>query len=309
MGRNVNPKQGGKGPSLRGALMIDTFLGNVRARKWPERRPNRPPMQLFREEKFGAVQRLWRYIDPQFQKVFRETSEGTPFYPRDLYTSAVYGRLFGFQGEDQSKVIYPMAARIEVNQSLLTLGNPVIGDVLTFDGEYWRPSAFSVTSPRYSGYVADTFSSAAIPMRGHFFRAGQAAQFNGLSALVYPVPSSSSYRAMIATVDATWKILTIAKSPTINLATAGTYNLRFPLAAPFIIGSGDMVALIIVRTDAGVNGVSYAGAFSNKPNPYDIIAQHVGNTVNHNATDINVGDTIGRAASTTSFNIGFEAVT
>lgn len=117
-GDNTKIRGGRKGVSLKGVVMVDTWRGKLRIRKWPAPRPNRTIKQLNAEDKFRQAQWLWRYIDPRLQIDFIETSQGGPFYPRDLYTKLVYGRGPWFIDGNTGRKVFPVAFQQDVSQSL-----------------------------------------------------------------------------------------------------------------------------------------------------------------------------------------------
>lgn len=112
------PRGGGRTPSLRGILVVDTTRGNLRVRAWPKPRgKNRHPTNIYWSQWLNAATYLYRYQPAKFQAALQRATEGTPWMPRDIFISALRGRAWSFSDENGRRY-YPMAYRVDVSQSL-----------------------------------------------------------------------------------------------------------------------------------------------------------------------------------------------
>ncbi len=132
----IIPKQQ-RGPSHRGRVMIDTFRGVVRIRKWPKKRgPPKSEAQRFWVDWFKQANHLAKYADPLTQIAAIELTRGTGWYPRDVILKAMRGRLYWFTGADGWRY-YPMAAIGDISEALDVLAQSV-GSVLVRAADRWR---------------------------------------------------------------------------------------------------------------------------------------------------------------------------
>lgn len=126
----------GKGPSLSGNLMIDTYRGKLRVRKWPEKRGYQGEKIAAINSKFADNHVLWRYAPPDLQIPWIEATSGTPYYPRDFFTSLNYGRCIWWYDPIFEKDLYTVSYMTDVSKALDTLGSTP-GSILVRGDDYW----------------------------------------------------------------------------------------------------------------------------------------------------------------------------
>lgn len=127
----------GQAPSLKRTLQADTVRGTPRVRAWPRKRTKaEKEAQKERTEWFRQAQWLGKYITAGQRAQLIEATAGTPFYPRDLITMAMAGRLFVFTDQQGNKV-WPMAIRTDVSQALDIIGHAE-GALLFRDTNTWN---------------------------------------------------------------------------------------------------------------------------------------------------------------------------
>ena len=106
-----------------------------RARRWPRhRRRRRTTDELAREKWFWLVQQLYKYIDVTQQNFFRDSTAGTPWYPRDMFANFTAGRAFRIALID-GLVLYPMAVRTDISELLDAIAQ-ARGSIIT-RGQFW----------------------------------------------------------------------------------------------------------------------------------------------------------------------------
>lgn len=132
------PKKGKKQkrPSMKGVAMFDVSSGKERSRKWPIKRDKRRSgRDLAHEQWFRNVQWAFKYSDSKIQGTFRDATAGTPFMPRDLFTSLFAERLIIFNREHGGFLVTEPILQ-EVSKSLDVLGVGV-GSTLVRGTRYW----------------------------------------------------------------------------------------------------------------------------------------------------------------------------
>ncbi len=130
------PKKG-RHPSYTGRVMIDSFRGVLRVRKWPKKRGTpRSALQRWWVDWFVQANLLAKYADPMSQARAIEMSKDSGMYPRDVLLKAMRGRLYFWSTTDGWKW-YSMAAVMDVSNSLDALAQTV-GDVLVRATDRWR---------------------------------------------------------------------------------------------------------------------------------------------------------------------------
>ncbi len=126
-----------RGPSHRGRVMIDTFNGTIRVRKWPTKTgPPKSALQQRWVDWFTQANRLAKYADDLTQRAAIELTRGTGQYPRDVILKAMRGRLYTITGPDGWRY-YPMAAIGDISETLDVLAQKV-GSILYRAADRWR---------------------------------------------------------------------------------------------------------------------------------------------------------------------------
>lgn len=119
--------------------MIDVVNGKNRVRAWPSKRgKKKTAKQQQAVEKFTQIQRAAKYVEPLMMLDIMNAREGTPLLPRDVLTAMLSNRLVGFQTVQQ-KVLYPMAALIDVSNALDAISQTP-GATLKRGQTYWEES-------------------------------------------------------------------------------------------------------------------------------------------------------------------------
>lgn len=93
-------------PALAGRLMVDTFRGSLRVRRWPLKRgPSKNPAIREQNAWFRAVNRLTRYVVPSQQILAIAITKNSGLYPRDLLMRSMSGGVFDLVDENGRKTI------------------------------------------------------------------------------------------------------------------------------------------------------------------------------------------------------------
>lgn len=321
---------GRKNRRFKKALMVDTVRGSLRVRNWPRPRPTRSDIQRDREKKFGDVQRLWRVTAPELQKVFTESAKGSPFLPRDLYTAAMYGRLFQLQFEGTGRVMSSMAQRKDVSESLDTLGS-VSGMALVRGAELWEaadpaPDGYVLASngpgaaPSFRNVAAATgqriYSPAGLgelntfarATRGNVIFVEEEITIYSLRPMIDAAAAGVNYVGYVVFIGVSWLVTAVAKSTIYTTPAAGPQTLKLDLALPPIIPQGALIGLLVGVT--GPTGTTPArlwahiAAASNNPTLPAFASRRAGGVVEQAANDINPGDTLTVILEDHWFSIG-----
>lgn len=127
----------GQAPSLRGTIQADATRGRPRVRAWPRKRSAAEvAAQKDRTEWFAQAQQLTKYVTRGQMVAAFDATRGTPFYPRDILTMAMAGRVFVFHDPDGNEV-WPLAIRTDVSQALDIIGKSP-GALLWRDTNNWN---------------------------------------------------------------------------------------------------------------------------------------------------------------------------
>lgn len=144
--------------------MIDTHNGKIRIRRWPRSRgKTRSPAQKASEEQFRAWQWATKYISPTMYSDIVEARKGTPILPRDFLTAMFAGSLIAIVTTD-GKVLWPMAARNKISETLDALGQTE-GFILRRGPDYWEAvpqgsgGGSSIISARVQGLSSQAISA------------------------------------------------------------------------------------------------------------------------------------------------------
>lgn len=82
-------------PGIKGKLMVDTFRGQIRVRKWPRKR-GEPKSQVTRDQNtwFKQANELARQVEPTQMNLAIAMTKGTGLYPRDLLLRQMAGGIY-----------------------------------------------------------------------------------------------------------------------------------------------------------------------------------------------------------------------
>lgn len=149
----------GRQPTFRGAFQLDTFRGEIRARRWPRKRGKPKTLaEKARQDWFRAVQKAADYWPSQTLRAIHDATAGTPLLPRDIVTHIASGRAAYFELPDGRK-IYPMLIKTQVSEALDSLGQTE-GMLIIRGAQYWEahpisalpigPPSFIQTDPKAS---------------------------------------------------------------------------------------------------------------------------------------------------------------
>lgn len=145
-------------PSYRGKVMIDVLRGQIRVRKWPEKRgPPKSPLQAWWVDWFKQANLLAKYADGASLARAIDMSLGSGMYPRDILLKAMRGRLYSWVDPEGNKW-RSMAAINDISNSLDVLSQ-AIGSVLVRATDRWR-----VPEGANPGYQLTYVSAAAPPV-------------------------------------------------------------------------------------------------------------------------------------------------
>jgi hypothetical protein len=169
-------------PSFHNVLYQCTWRGTEVARKWPKGRgksiaaKTRDQMEFFRQ-----VQWAFKFTDHRIIQQYAEAVAGTPLLPRDLYLSAMAGRMLAFY-TPEGRLVVSVPANNDVSQTLDFLGSEV-GSILLRTEEGWLG-----LSPGAVGDVLTMAGDPALPLWAEGGGGG-----GGASTLL-PPPSSGQLR-------------------------------------------------------------------------------------------------------------------
>lgn len=105
---------------------------------WPQKKQRPLPTHTTEQnEWFRQANIAFKYMDATVQMAFRDATAGTPLYPRDAALMTMAGTLTAFR-LDNGRILYSMATRKGVNDSLKVLGSDDAG-VLVFVNGWWIP--------------------------------------------------------------------------------------------------------------------------------------------------------------------------
>lgn len=101
MSRNRASPSRQRFPGFRGALVVDTFRGQMRARSWPRARGlPKDPLQAQRLKTFERYAALAKFAAPSQIALAVNATRNTGLYPRDLLFMAMAGNLVDLVTED-----------------------------------------------------------------------------------------------------------------------------------------------------------------------------------------------------------------
>lgn len=125
-------------PSFRKRLVIRPNRGILVAQSWPKKRTGpRHPTNAYWSDWLSQADTLWKYQPDVFVRAALSAARGTPQMPRDLFISAIRGRLFMLT-LDTGRRMFPMCAVRDVSQSLDVLSQDK-GSILYRDDNIWKP--------------------------------------------------------------------------------------------------------------------------------------------------------------------------
>jgi hypothetical protein len=119
-------------PALAGKLVVDTYRGTIRVRRWPKKRGT-PKSQAVRDQNewFAGANRLTKHIEPTETNLAIAMTLGTGLYPRDLLlrqmAGGMYelvtheGRVIEYQRNFRETIVFQgVILQLLVNQSIGT---------------------------------------------------------------------------------------------------------------------------------------------------------------------------------------------
>lgn len=276
-------RAGRRGPSLRRTVMVDTFRGTPRIRKWPKKRgKNLHPKTLKQMEWFSQANKLCRYIDPAQLAIAKRVTAGTPLMPRDILLMAMSGRLYSVELEGRGE-IYPVAAINDVSRSLDVIAQKP-GDMMARGPTFWQritpgPAGQVLTSvgpndaPRFEPSPALrprpimrglawndlTGSSSIRATKGSIFTPLHDFTLWGIAAMHSFQVGGHTYRCDAYEVDdpltnpEVLAVMARGEPRTIATEVPGVFVNEFETAPRLLAGHHYLLTLI--RTDAGPEGV------------------------------------------------------
>lgn len=258
------------GPSFRKALYLAERRGTPYASKWPiGRGKSGNPVVRHNQEWFAQAQAAYKVTAPQIIATAIQATAGTPFLPRDLLTAAMAGRLFSITVEGEG-TLYPVAARIDVSQSIDILGNKE-GQLLIRTNDLWlQLPAGKIGQPLISQGVGkapewqdanigdfDTMLTSSfqnenntdnMSMQGNFFRPG----FNITVLAVWAsidLVAASTYHVILARLDGQDIVEVLYRSGGFVAPAAGKTFVLFELPVPIALIQDQTYMAAIYRSD------------------------------------------------------------
>jgi hypothetical protein len=237
-------------------MMVDTVRGRPRVRAWPKKR-GRPKSQKQLDAilQFSAYQWVAKNADPRMLYAAGEATRGTPFYPRDLLTMAMSGRLFtiDFPGE---RSLYSMAQRRDVSESLDILASTP-GYTLVRGPQFWQgvPAPSSALSWFWNipaGTLPTGTNTGARPTKGARYTAADDIVISGLAARFNAV-DTAIYRMHVAILDGSDVITELFSTAPWQSDSDGFIN-KFWAAGATVV-KGDTFAILLSRVDGISNYV------------------------------------------------------
>lgn len=119
-----------------GVVMIDVYNGQLRARKWPNKRgPNRSATNQYWSEWMRQAMALAHYATPKEIWLNKQAVRNLPVKYTDLYLQAMRGTLWAIELPDGT-IVWPIHARDKVASSLDLITN-LPGGMLARDNLGW----------------------------------------------------------------------------------------------------------------------------------------------------------------------------
>lgn len=243
-------------PSLRGVVIIDTFRGRPRVRKWPRKRG--PPKSLKHKNTiawFVWANRMAKASPARTQIAAMNRSRRTGFYPRDLMVAALRGTLVRVSLSDGRRYT-PLSNARTVSDNLDLVGAQP-GDTLRRDSDRWiAVPAGQGASAGYdwivpTGVFPNTNNTLAAATKGCCLVSRFEFDISGL-AFAWSQVSGATYKASVAIYDpATSIISSIASSAPVVSPSTVQATMYFPVAMH--IPASVNFAVLITRTDTAGN--------------------------------------------------------
>ena len=242
---------GNRLPSLKGVVMIDTFRGAPRVRKWPAKRgPPKTEQHRRQVEMFTWAQAMAKGQPGRTHAAAIDLTKRTGFYPRDVMTAALYGTAWRI-ALSNGTVYTSMANALTVSENLDLISH-VPGSVLVRGTDRWQGVPSPALQATWFPMHENAIITAPIP-GGNFATKGtiytvynptmltRAAIFTGGVA-------NATYRICIARLSAPANAITaIAFGPHVTVPDA---TARFiDGTALMTVGAGDRVFIGLSRTD------------------------------------------------------------
>ena len=262
----------GKRPALGGNLIYQTDRGQLKAQGWPKKR-GRPLSPITREqnEKFRQANQLAKYAPGDQQWMAIEIAKGSPWYPRDLLMSAMFGRLFEvliIDGQEYRSV----ATKDDVSSDLDFLAGTITGTIIVRGPDGWQallpgavgfaltsqgptslPSwqaggagggAFMVTNP-----PSNSTSGSAAATKGNAFEVVSKVTIKGIGIRLTAV-NAHTYQGSVYELDGANNIAVIlAQTAAITGLTAGIQGLFELLTSDAVLVPGKVYVIAWSRTD------------------------------------------------------------
>lgn len=127
-----------RGLSLSGVLIVDTYRGNVRVRRWPKKRGKAKTIaEQQRRDTFRD--RLWisKFEAPPLQVAYREDTHRSGIYPRDMSVMMTANKGFHIVNPDGTRQ-YNMTTLLNVSD-ILDVAAQLDGQMLIRENGLWRP--------------------------------------------------------------------------------------------------------------------------------------------------------------------------
>lgn len=138
-------------------VMLDSWRGIMRVRKWPKPRGGpRTDKELYWQEWFREANLCAKYAPPEDQIAARQATAKTVWKPRDLLIKAMRGRMWSFITPEGRK-IHSMAMYEDTSDSLDVIAQ-YPGSFLVRGSEYWE-----YLTPGPSGSVLTSQGEGQIP--------------------------------------------------------------------------------------------------------------------------------------------------
>ena len=222
----------GKRPALSGKLIYQTDRGQLKVQSWPRKR-GKPKSAITRaqNEKFRQANLLAKYAPSDDQWMTIEVAKGSPWYPRDLLMSAMYGRLFEvliIEGQEYRAV----AVNEDVSSDLDFLAGTVEGTIIVKSQGLWTKLL-----PGAVDFVITSNGPDSIP-------AWKAASAAGGDFLVNNVPSNATSGSLAATKGNAFQVVSAITIKGIGIRLLATNAHTYRGSVYELDGSSNIAAIL-----------------------------------------------------------------
>ena len=283
------PIRGRKPPSYARKVVVRVSAGRAIIQAWPKKRGRpRNPVTIEQNLKFREANILAKYAPSDDQWMAIEVTKNSPWYPRDLLMSAMFGRLFETITVDGKRMV-SMAVIEDISSDLDLLGSNMQGSVLIRTETLWTglppgtvgqvlTSGGPDANPTWAGAagggggyivsnVPDFVPNAALfATKGSKYRISRAVTVTAMACMLTAVVGHT-YRGRIWSLDgASNTVALVGDTGAVTGLAAGRQTVWTGLLTPAVLAAGTRYFMAWSRTD-GPNNFAMPIHWGNINNP------------------------------------------